>query len=345
MTTITLPQDDAFLTDQLVQWWYWTGHITIENGKRFGFELCFFAVDAQAMHLFETIAHEIHGAHIPSSLTTVQMMNAAITDIDNQKFYSRIEYKPGAPTPPKEGVYEFDLHNLPSFGDVHGDCHATGGGGVDHLRSKVDKFSFDLQLKQERPPVIHYNGEKNNYSFGGYTYYYSREIMSASGSFIIDGEKHNITEGSIWFDRQYGELLQAVFLIGWQWFAIQLSDNTQIMLFDYHCEKDHMGSITNSEGTTTNLGPDDFTVTILDWWTSPNTSRVYPSKWHIKAGEYDLIIRPQVADQELSERFLFPKYWEGACTVEGNHEGSAYVELTCYPRHKWLKSSGAEQLA
>lgn len=324
---VQLPADDAFLTDQIVQWWYWTGHIKTESGRNFGFELCFFAVDIEAMHLFETIAEKIHGKDIPSDLLTVQMMNAAITDIDNNKFYSRVDYVPG---PPKVIENGFNFHNILRT------CRAEGGDGQDSLRSHVDDFILDIEVKQERPPTIHYDGKKHDYSFGGNTYYYSRELMSPQGTLTIDGEQHTVTEGSVWFDRQYGELLQAALIVGWQWFAIQLDENTQIMLFAYHCEKEHMGAITGPDGKTTNLGAGDFTVTVLDWWVSPHTSRRYPSKWHVVAGDYDLTITPQVADQELHEKWLFPKYWEGACTVEGNHTGSAYVELVGYPRHKWL---------
>ena len=326
MDNVKLPQDDSFLTNQLVQWWYWTGHIKTESGRRFGFELCFFAVDVEAAHLFQMIAEKIHGKDIPDDLLTVQMMNTAITDIDNQQFFSRVEYKPG---PPKEIKDGFDLSNILAS------CLAQGGNGEDHLVSKVDKFELDIQIKSQSPATIHYDGEKHEYSFGGYTYYYSRENMLGEGTLTYDGKTENVA-AQVWFDRQYGQLLQAAFLIGWQWFAIQLDDDIQVMLFAYHDKKEHMGSISYSDGSTVALGADDFSVTILDHWKSPHTGRKYPSKWQAKFKNFDLLITPSVADQELYEPWLFPKYWEGACSVTGSHNGSAYVELTGYARHKLL---------
>ncbi len=48
-----------------------------------------------------------------------------------------------------------------------------------------------------------------------------------------------------------------------------------------------------------------------------------------------LIIKPLVADQELRAKHDFwggPEYWEGACSVEGDVKGQAYVELNGYCR-------------
>lgn len=324
--TVQLPQDDAFLDDQLIQWWYWTGQLTTESGRRFGIELCFFAVDASAIHLFEMIAHKIHGEKVMSDFTTVQMINAAVTDIDNDKFYSKVTYVPGAPKDVTDG---FALH------DLLRNCSAVGGGGNDKLLITVDDFKFELNLEELRPAVIHYDGQKHEYQFGGYTYYYSRESMQAIGQLTTNGQTENVT-GNLWFDRQYGELVQASMLVGWQWFAIQLEPNSQIMIFAYHWESEHMGSITNEQGETVELGPKDYSLDILEWWTSPHTQRRYPSKWHLKTGEYDLTITPLVADQELDEAWLWIKYWEGACGVTGSHQGSAYVELVGYHRKHWL---------
>ncbi|MER2493507.1 lipocalin family protein [Catenovulum sediminis] len=323
---ISLPADDAFLDNQLIQWWYWTGQLTTNNGKRYGIELCFFAVDAAALHIFELFAHKIYGEKIPSDLTTVQMLNAAVTDIDADKFYSKVTYIPGRPKNIENG---FALH------DILNNCSAIGGNGNDTLVITVDDFKFELQAEQIKQPVLHYSGEKHEYQFGGYTYYYSREMMAAVGTLSHKGVKQTVS-GDLWFDRQYGELVQASMLVGWQWFAIQLEGNVQIMLFAYHWQSEHMGSITNAAGETIALGASDFHIEILDWWTSPNSGRRYPAKWHINTGDYDLVVTPLVADQELDEDWLLIKYWEGACKVEGNHQGSAYVELVGYPRKHWL---------
>lgn len=325
MTDVQLPRDDAFLEDELLQWWYWTGHLSTDSGRQYGFELCFFALDADAMHLFELLVHALDRP--AGDMLTGQMMNAALTDIGGNRFHSRVDYAPG---PPEQRADGFHLSN------PFGDCQATGGGGKDRLRSTVGDFQLALDLTEAAPPTLHYGGRRHPYGFGGYTYYYSREKMTGSGTLTLQGRPENVT-ASVWFDRQYGDLLQAALLVGWQWFAIQLEDNTQLMLFAYHNQPEHMGSITDAGGVTRPLGADDFKVTVTDWWASPHSQRRFPAGWLLEiAGQYRLQVSPLVADQELAEAWLIPKYWEGACRVQGSHCGSAYVELVGYRRRGWL---------
>ena len=32
---VKLPQDDGFLSQEAIQWWYWTGHLETEDGRKF----------------------------------------------------------------------------------------------------------------------------------------------------------------------------------------------------------------------------------------------------------------------------------------------------------------------
>ncbi len=308
---VQLPHDDAFLPEEDVQWWYWTGHLESEEGKRFGFEVVFFTFDS--FLIFKD-----------------QLIQAAVTDIDGNSFhfeehvitYSLPERLPNA-------------FNLSSGGDNK--VTAVGGGGSDTLHSEVGDYVLDLQLVADKEPVIHYGGGPHPYRFGGYTYYYSRESMKTTGTITIKGESYKVT-GNSWFDRQYGELYQAIEQ-GWQWFAIELDDDRQIMLYDINGEQNRVesyASVTDANGKTRNLGPDEFSVTILDHWTSPSTGCTYPSGWRINIGDEEWIVEPLVKDQELQAEHHFwvgPKYWEGASSVansDGSNTGKAYVELNGY---------------
>lgn len=310
---VQLPQDDAFLPDEDVQWWYWTGHLQTDEGKEFGFEVVFFTFDS--FIIFKD-----------------QLIQAAVTDISNNSFH--FEEHVRVFSLPKKLPGKFELS---SGGDNK--VTAIGGGGSDTLHSEVGDYVLDLKLEATKDPVIHYGGGPHPYRFGGFTYYYSREAMATTGTISIDGKSYTVT-GSSWFDRQYGELYQAI-TKGWQWFAIELTDNRQIMLYDINGEENKMeryASITGANGKTKNLGADEFSVTILDHWTSPNSGCVYPSGWKINVGNEEWIVEPQVKDQELQAEHSFwvgPKYWEGASSVsssDGKNIGKAYVELNGYCR-------------
>lgn len=306
---VELPEDDAVLSHEPVQWWYWTGHLkTVDTEKplRFGFETVFFTFS---------------GLHS-------QLVQVSITDVDKDSFHFK-EYV--LLSLPEKIPNQFNLKAGPN--DI---ILAKGGDGKDHLHSEVDDYVLDLELTSLRKPVLHYGGDAHPYVFGGYTYYYSRERMSSKGTLKV-GDKTYKVEGNTWFDRQYGELFQAI-VKGWQWFAIELEDETDIMLFDFRgkfADVEMRGSFTDKDNNTRILGPNDFNVKVLDKWTSPNTGCVYPSKWDITIGDLKLTVKPLVADQELRANHDFwagPEYWEGACSVEGDIKGQAYVELNGYCR-------------
>ena len=321
---VELPRDDAMLDSQDVQWWYWTGHLESEDGHKFGFELVFFAFD-QFVILKE------------------QLVQGAITDITDQKFhfgedvtfYNLPDVLPGA----------FDL----SAENRHFAATAKGGGGADRLTAEIGTKSFDLELKERKKPVLHYAGGPHPYRFGGYTYYYSREAMDAKGTLTI-GDKEYKVSGTAWFDRQYGALLPAV-TQGWQWFAIELDDDRQLMLYYINGEKNEVenyASLTDAAGITHTFGPGEFTITTLDTWTSPNTQCVYPAHWRIEINGETLLVKPLVADQELHAKhglWASPVYWEGASGVQspdGRDIGQAYVELNGFCRGKMVDLKNLE---
>jgi predicted secreted hydrolase len=304
---VRLPACDAFLPSQQVQWWYWTGHLETEDGQRFGYEVVFFTFNA---FLF----------------MRDQLVQAAITDVNGQRFTYTEFVRFGLPNRTANG---FKLS-----ADRHGSISAVGGDGRDRLHSAIGDYILDLDLQASKPPALHYSGDPHPYAFGGYTYYYSRPQMTTTGTLQIAGKTHRVS-GTSWFDRQYGELFQAI-AQGWQWFAIELADNRQIMLFDFQGDDasvEKSGSITDAEGRTTQLAAHQFAVVVLGRWTSPTTGCVYPAGWTVTIGDEVFSVQPQVADQELCGRhhcWVGPVYWEGACSVDGAVAGQAYVELNGY---------------
>nr|CRH05452.1 Protein of unknown function. Putative secreted hydrolase-like protein [Candidatus Magnetococcus massalia] len=306
---VEIPADDAFLPEEDVQWWYWTGHLKTESGREFGFEVVFFAFDSFL-------------------IMKDQLVQAAVTDVEGNKFHFRevIELKL-----PSQLEGRFDL----TSGNDNA-ISAVGGGGQDRLHAEVDNFVLDLDLKQTKPVAMHYGGDAHPYRFGGYTYYYSRTHMETTGTITIDGVSHKVT-GTSWFDRQYGALYQAI-VKGWQWFAIELDDNRQVMLYDIQGKEnvtEQSGSITDAEGNTRTLSRHEFSVKVLDKWKSPHTGCVYPSGWDVTFDGETYRVEPQVKDQELRATHGFwagPEYWEGTNTVTGPVNGRAYVELNGFCR-------------
>lgn len=314
---VTLPEDDAFIPETDVQWWYWTGHLETEERRKFGFEVVFFTFDT--FFIFQD-----------------QLIQAAITDVEDNSFHFK-EYVRTFSLP-KQLTDSFELSS-----DKDNKITAVGSNGQDTIHSEIDGYVLDLKLESIKSPVLHYDGGPHPYRFGGHTYYYSRVGMKTSGTLTVNGKTYKV-KGSSWFDRQYGELYQAI-TKGWQWFAIELNDNHHIMLYDIRGEKNQIesyASITDANGKTINLNPDEFSVTVLDNWKSHHTNTAYPSGWKLKVRDEEWIVQPMIKDQELQAKHHFwvgPEYWEGACSVssvDGKNIGRAYVELNGFCKKKIL---------
>ncbi len=301
MPNVTLPADDGVRKNELLQWWYWTGHLESSDGRKFGFEIVFFLADVLA------------------NVAWGQMAQCAVSDFGANRFAKRQDVWPWGPRMPANA---FDLAT------PLGEITAIGGDGEDSLHAAVDGYVLDLTSRALRPPTLHYGGGDHRYSFGGDTYYYSRPVLGLEGNLTLPTGGVLSVRGQGWFDRQFGELIPAV-LVGWQWFAIQLAGNVQVMIFSFNKQPAELyGSITKADGSVVELGPSDITIEITAWWTSPSSGIKYPHGWTVTIPGQTLTITPEMDDQEMAGGFwLGPRYWEGACEVTGSTVGKAYVEL------------------
>ena len=182
-----------------------------------------------------------------------------------------------------------------------------------------------------KPPLLHYGGRTHYYSLGGHSHYYSRPRMSVEGKISVGSEVFEV-EGSAWFDRQYGDL-EAVIDRRWQWFAIQLQDNSEIMAFFFTGDRGHaddMLVMVDPDGSMTTLPAKAFSLSPIDYWQSAASGCRYPSRWRLQTGEIKLEIDPYMHDQELRPKrtvWMSPTHWQGAARVGGDRQGRAFVVL------------------
>jgi predicted secreted hydrolase len=295
---VVLPDDDGTHVTPL-EWWYWTGHLKTDAGRWFGFEEVFF-----------------HIRQGPNLEEFIQLAHNAVTDIEDDSFNYFIDQATMEPV-----VFGADL-------DLEqGPMTIQGPAGREVLHGETDDYVFDLQLRNRKSPVLQHGTGYIDYPFGGNTYYYSRERMDAEGTLKIGEETLEVT-GSAWFDHQWGEPGNIIGDHGWDWFAIQLDDDRELMVFSLRfqgVEALRRGSYTTADCQTTELMDSDITITATGDWTGHGYT--FPAGWIIEAAGMTLTVTPAVADQVLEG---FPVYWEGAATVTGDATGRAYVELTGY---------------
>jgi predicted secreted hydrolase len=345
---VVLPRDDG-PHDRLTEWWYYTGHLAAGGGaadgpgtpQTFGFEFVIFRAER-------------------GSFPTTWASHLAITDETGDQFHyaQRLEVGESVDRSPRDAdgtPTGFDLSltgsdppnpttlDRPSW-------EMRGGDGRDHLAAAIDAveataqgsppLAFDLDLTRRKPAALHDRDGWIDFGPGGGSYYYSRTLMAATGRLTLADTTFRVT-GEAWFDHQWGDFI-SVGGGGWDWFAINLDDGTDITL---SLVRDADGSyplvygtLVDRAGATHHLESTDFVVSTTARWRSPGSGADYPAGWSISIPGERLTIelRPTVADQELDTRATTGVvYWEGSQVVTARRGeqpvgGQAYVELTGY---------------
>ena len=306
---VQLPRDDAPHTNEM-EWWYYNGHLDAENGNHYSFHFTVFLVNQLAAHM---VAH------------------VSLLDHQTGKHYTDQKRTTGITSKNKENTFEFDL----------GDWHMDGRYGDDRLRVVTPEFSFNLRLKQSAPPVFQGGTGLLDFELAGQSYYYTRPRMEIEGALKVNNEVQNV-KGVAWFDHQWGDF--RVNQLGWDWFAIQLEDGSDIMIYQLF---DTSGLPVLRSGTyakggmTKVLTEGDFKVTANGHWVSADTGIEYPMGWTIDIPEQSISLRitPVSTDSEFDGRITsYMVYWEGAVKISGTHSGRGFVELSGY-RKETSKSS------
>ena len=202
-------------------------------------------------------------------------------------------------------------------------------------------FAIDVDLAPQKPPVL--NGDaglsQKSSDPGNASYYYSITRLATQGRIRIEGEEYRVT-GMSWLDREWSTSALADNQVGWDWFARQLSDGSDLMYYglrrnDGSRDPHSGGTLVGADGVATQLDHADVDVTVLNTWDSPEGG-TYPARWRLYSAQHglDVIVTPVIADQEL---FTTVRYWEGAVDEVGSRDGQSitgrgYVELTGYAR-------------
>ena len=103
---------------------------------------------------------------------------------------------------------------------------------VHHVQVNDRGTQLRLSLKSLKPAVLHgENGlSRKAEGEGRASYYYSLTRIQTDGELIIDGKKETV-RGVSWMDHEFGSNQLGEDQVGWDWFSIQLDNNTELMLY------------------------------------------------------------------------------------------------------------------
>lgn len=311
------PADHGPHPEFRTEWWYYTGNLSTREGRRFGFQLTFFR---------SALAPSMPERSSAWAARQVYLAHFTVSDAEGGRFHSFERWSRGA------------LGLAGARGEpfrVWLEDWSAAGDSAMRLRAAEDGVALDLALQPGKPPVL--QGERGlsrkSAETGNASYYYSLTRMPAAGTVSVGGERFTVS-GLAWMDREWSTSSLGRDQVGWDWFALQLEDGRDLMLYrlrraDGSSDPLSKGTLVGPQGESRHLALKDFDLEVRGHWESPRSGARYPSRWRLRipSAGLDLSLEPLLADQELDVSF---RYWEGAVRVEGSARGRGYVEMTGY---------------
>jgi predicted secreted hydrolase len=324
------PRDHGSHERFRTEWWYYTGNLSTKDGRRFGYQLTFFRRGIPPEQV----------KTLPSrwSITQLYLAHFAVTDLAKGQFHyaekiSRAGLGKAGAEPGRLHVW-IDQWSAESLMDT----------GRHSLSATDDDLAVQLSVSSEKPPIIHGTGgiSRKGTTPGQASHYYSFTRLATTGTVTIGNEPFDVT-GTSWMDHEFGSADLGEDLVGWDWFSVQFTDQTELMLYrlrrtDGSADPVSSGTFIDRDGRGHHLSIGDFTLEPTSFWTSRTSKGRYPQRWRlaIPSQQLSLELRPLMAEQELSTaRSTQVTYWEGAIEATGLSrespiQGQGYMELTGY---------------
>ena len=333
---IVFPDDHGPHEEYRTEWWYFTGNLDSATGNELGFQLTIFRhalAPATAARTSRWASRDVWFAHL------------AVGDGASGRFEATERFERGA--------LGLAGARAQPFAVWIGDWRVESVNNSDmfplHLVADTDEVGIDLVLDLAKPIVL--QGDRGlsqkGAEPGNASFYYSATRLSARGTVVLGGDPVSVT-GSAWLDREWSTSALSEGQTGWDWFAIQLEDGRELMLYrlrrtDGTTDPHNSGLLVESDGTTRRLGPTDIRYEPGRRWHSPRSEAFYPVEWRlwIEPLDLELEVVPMIDASELE---LAVRYWEGAIRVNGREGarsvgGRGFLEMTGYAAPRDLGES------
>jgi predicted secreted hydrolase len=325
--TFAFPQDLGPHEEFRTEWWYFTGNLDAADGDEIGFQLTIFrhALVAEApLRTSRWASRDVWFAHF------------ALGEGNRGRFTAAERFERGALGMAGARAVPFSAW----VGDWRVESVNASETFPVRLVASTDDVGLDLVVEPEKPIVL--QGDRGlsqkGPEVGNASYYYSATRLSAHGTITVDDEPVAVT-GSAWLDREWSTSALSEGQEGWDWFAIQLEDGRDLMLYrmrraDGTVDPHNSGMLIETDGSTRRLGPDDVRYEPGRQWESPRSGAAYPVEWRLRIEPLDMEIKV-VPMLDASELDVAIRYWEGAIRVQGREGsrsigGKGFLEMTGY---------------
>lgn len=322
---VVFPRDEGahyknipYSFNHLIEWWYFNGKLTTDEGVNFGYDIAFFN---PAMKFSN------------GTVITRPSLHMQLSNLDSKKSYgTATDYKinTGALSTEKLDIHlnnDYLLQKVNINGKDIYILKAEGHQGNQHIK-------FDLMLEQTTPPFLINGNGLMPMPRDTNSYYYSIPHFDTTGSVSINDAHYHVNKqvGDSWMDHQWGDF--NVQEHGWEWFSIRLENGLIANIFlnveyiNNHRIIGGLASIILPSGEKHFISYDDFNITRDNFWFDTKLSIAYPTTFNIHFPSLGLQIKNIAAfpEQELHG------YWEGYCDVSAIYKqkpvkGFSYTEI------------------
>ncbi|MCZ4307281.1 lipocalin-like domain-containing protein [Vibrio atlanticus] len=317
---ITFPADHQAHPDFGHEWWYLTANLIDEEDNTLGVQWTQFR--------FATAPQESGNSTKETTWQSQQiyMAHSAVTTKDKHyadEKWSRDQAElAGVSTSPFR-VYLDDWQWTSTTDDLF---PAT-------LVANSDQFGYSLKLTNNAPYQKQGEQGYSTKSSDGKvaSYYYSQPFIDVSGEVTIDGVTHQIS-GKGWIDREWSSQFLLDSQQGWDWFALRLSDETSLVVFQLRNSTTGKASYSHARlmkknGSSIAIKQQDIRLTAIKQ--TEIDGRDYPTEWQVSIPTQQIELTVSALNPEAKMPLSVP-YWEGPIIIKGSHSGSGYMELTGY---------------
>lgn len=319
---INLPTDHLAHPKFTVEWWYLTANLIDENGAPYAYQWTLFRFktadkatswDDGQSYMAHVSLHSQKQHWFGERFARGGVGNAGLTDNPLTLFLDDWQWQ-GAKG--QEGLFPGTIttsipHTEPNDRPQHAQLSlhlSTHGPYVLHGQN-------GFSIKSLNPPLA--------------SHYYSQPFIQVKGELQTDGQKHQL-QGVGWFDHEWSSQLMDENAAGWDWFSLHLDNGAKIMAFRMRLtgQADFIsGSYIEANGSSISLSSKELALAPLAQ--SDVAGSLYPLTWHLSLPDkgIELQLEANKIDQLNPGRF---RYYEGALTVSGSHNGTGFMELTGY---------------
>jgi len=318
------PHDHGSHPAYKTEWWYYTGHLRTDGGRRYGFEVTFFRVG---------VARGEVGTKW--DLRDLMPAHFAITDVEGKAFRYYEKMNRGSVFTANAAEGRLEVFNEAWRASTNPD-------GSWRLAAREGGDAIELTLRARKAPAIHGENGVSVKALGvGYaSHYYSMTALDVTGT--VNGAR---CDGQAWMDHEFGSSALRESQQEWDWFSVQLDNDMELMLYvirrtDGTPDVTSSGSLITSDGRVIPIAREQMKITPRSKWKSPKSGATYPMGWRVELPPFNIVLTlaPLLENQELvTHGSTRVTYWEGAVDVSGSFggtpvRGEGYVEMTGYDR-------------